>query len=338
MRYAPFGVHRVLDPPHVLPQAARRLDPALPARSGELVVDVERLQVDSVSFRQLMEEQRGDPGAVGRRILEIVQERGKLENPVTGSGGVLVGRSRSASRARGVARGGRLVSLASLTLTPLHLDRVRNVDPLSHQVEVEGHAILCAAFPSAALPDDLPLGVCLAALDVSSAPAQLQKVVRPKDTVVVLGAAGASGLLSLALSRERLKGGRLFAVDRDRNGLADIRAIGLADRVIEADAAYPLECLSALTRAGAVPADVVLNTVNAPGTEMASVLIARPGGTVLLFSMATSFSDAALSGDGIGRETRMMVGIGYIPGQAELVLRLLRRHSRLAAVFHRRYG
>jgi L-erythro-3,5-diaminohexanoate dehydrogenase len=338
MKYAPFGVHRVIDPPYVLPQAARRLDPGLPARAGELVVDVERLQVDSVSFRQLMEEQAGDPIAVGRRIMEIVSERGKLENPVTGSGGVLVGRARSASRARGVARGERLVSLASLTLTPLRLEQVHTVDPISHQVVVEGHAILCAAFPSARLPDDFPLGVSLAAFDVSSAPAQLHTLLRPRDTVVVIGAGGASGLLSLAVSRERLKGGRLFAVDRDSKGLADVRTCGLADRLIEADASHPLECLDALSRLGGVPADVVVNTVNGRGTEMASVLLARPGGTVLLFSMATSFSDAALSGDGIGRETRMMVGIGYIPGQAELAIRLLRRHPELAAVFARRYG
>lgn len=337
--FADYGVHRVLQPRGVLPQAALRLDPSLPARPGELIVDCERLQVDSVSFRQLREESGDDEAGIARRIMQVVRERGKLENPSTGSGGVLIGRLRRASAARRIPRGARIVSLVSLTLTPLHLERVRKVHLFAHQVEVEGHAILCRAFPVALAPDDLPLGVTLAALDVSSAPAQLARLCRRGDRVVVLGGGGASGLLALALARERSQGGTLVAVDRDRRLLDDVRRAGLADHCVAADASRPLECVTAVARsAGFREADVVVNVVNMPGTEMASVLLCRPRGTVMLFGMATSFSDAALSGDGIGRETRMMVGIGYVEGQADLALGLLRRHPRLREVFNRRYG
>jgi len=337
--FAGLGVDRVLEPPGVLPQAALRLDPGLPARPGELVVDCERLQVDSVSFRQLREEGGDDQAAIGRRIMAVVRERGKLENPSTGSGGVLIGRARRASRARRIPRGTRIVSLVSLTLTPLHLERVLEVHLATHQVEVEGHAILCRAFPIAVAPDDLPLGVTLAALDVSSAPAQLARLCRRGDRVVVLGGGGASGLLCLALARERAQGGTLVAVDRDPAMLDDVRRAGLAHHCVQADATRPIDCARAVARAtGIVEADVVVNVVDVPGTEMASVLLCRPRGTVMLFSMATSFSDAALSGDGLGRETRMMVGIGYVEGQAALAMRLLRRHAGLREVFTRRYG
>ena len=156
--------------------------------------------------------------------------------------------------------------------------------------------------------------------------------------MVVLGGGGASGLLALALARERSKGGTLVAVDRDRRLLDEVRRAGLADYCVEADATRPLECVTAVGRAaGFREADVVVNVVNVPGTEMASVLLCRPRGTVMLFGMATSFSDAALSGDGIGRETRMMVGIGYVEGQANLALGLLRRHPGLREAFNRRY-
>jgi L-erythro-3,5-diaminohexanoate dehydrogenase len=337
--FADFGVHRVLEPRGVLPQAAFRLDPSLPPRPGELVIDVERLQVDSVSFRQLREESGDDQAAIARRIMAVVQERGKLENPSTGSGGVLIGRARQASRARGIARGTRLVSLVSLTLTPLHLDRVLQVHLSTHQVEVEGHAILCRAFPLAVAPGDLPLGVTLAALDVSSAPAQLARLCRKGDRVVVIGGAGASGMLSLALARERAKGGTLVAVDRDARLLQEVRRAGLADHCVEADARRPLECAAIVARiSGVREADVVVNVVDVPGTEMASVLLCRPLGTVMLFGMATSFPDAALSGDGLGKETRMMVGIGYVEGQADLALGLLRRHPGLREAFIRRYA
>ncbi|HYM49114.1 MAG TPA: NAD-binding protein [Candidatus Limnocylindrales bacterium] len=337
--FADVGLPRVLDPPFALPQAARRLDPSLPARPGELVLDCERLQIDSVSFRQFREECRDDVEAIARRILAVVRERGKLENPVTGSGGVLIGRARTASRARGVSRGSRVVSLVSLTLTPLHLERVRRVDLQTHQVHVDGHAILARAFPIAIAPDDLPLGVSLAALDVSSAPAQLARLVRRADRVIVIGAGGASGLLALALARERARDGVVVAVDSNRRFIEDVRASGLADHVVEADATHPVDCARAVARRARFPhADVVVNVVNTPGTEMATVLLCRPRGIVMFFGMATSFSDAALSGDGLGRETRMMVGIGYVEGQAQLALGLLRRHPRLREVFVRRYG
>lgn len=337
--FAAYGVHRVVAPPYVLPQAALRLDPSLPALPGELVVECERLQVDSVSFRQFREESHDDEAAIGRRILAVVRERGKLENPATGSGGVLIGRSGAGSSARGLRRGTRVVSLVSLTLTPLHLERVRRVHLRTHQVEVEGHAILCRAFPIAVAPDDLSLGVTLAALDVSSAPAQLARLIRRGDRVIVLGGGGASGLLALALARERVRAGTLVAVDRDARLLGDLAAAGIADHLVEADATHPLDCATAVARStGIDEADVVVNVVNVPGTEMASVLLCRPGGTVLLFGMATSFSDAALSGDGLGRETRMMVGIGYVEGQADLALGLLRRHPGVRAVFERRYA
>ena len=38
------------------------------------------------------------------------------------------------------------------------------------------------------------------------------------------------------------------------------------------------------------------------------------------------------------RTSRMMVGIGYVEGQAALAMRLLRRHAGLREVFIRRYG
>lgn len=334
-----FGVHRVLEPPHRLPQAALRLDPGLPARAGELVIDCERLQVDSVSFRAWRDACGDDPDAIGREILAVVAERGKLENPVTGSGGVLIGRARASSRPRGVRRGQRVVSLVSLTLTPLALTRIRRVDLRTHQVEVDGHAILSRAFPFAIAPHDLPLSVTLAALDVSSAPAQLARLVRRSDSIIVLGAGGASGMLALALARERARGGTLIAVDRDARALEDVHRIGLADHVVEADATHPIDCARAVARAAHLEqADVVLNVVNVAATEMATVLLCRPRGTVMFFGMATSFPDAALSGDGLGRETRMMVGIGYVEGQADLALGLLRRHAGLRDVFVGRYA
>ncbi len=88
---SPVGLHRVLEPPGVLPQAAWRLDADPAIAADEVRVRVERLNLDAASFRQLSEKHGGDGDAVRAEVLEIVRTRGKMHNPVTGSGGMLVG-------------------------------------------------------------------------------------------------------------------------------------------------------------------------------------------------------------------------------------------------------
>ena len=62
------------------------------------------------------------------------------------------------------------------------------------------------------------------------------------------------------------------------------------------------------------------------------------GGTVIFFSMATSFSAAALGAEGLAADVTMLVGNGYVPGHADLALDLIRATPALRALFERRVG
>ncbi|HET9121829.1 MAG TPA: L-erythro-3,5-diaminohexanoate dehydrogenase, partial [Solirubrobacterales bacterium] len=121
-----LGADRVLSPAGSLPQQAERLDPSGPVRPNEIEVAVERLCLDSTSFREIRERSGGDPSAMADRIMEIVRERGKMHNPETDSGGVLLGTVARVGEQRQnpPEAGQRVVTLASLTLTPLRLDEV----------------------------------------------------------------------------------------------------------------------------------------------------------------------------------------------------------------------
>ena len=90
----PYGLGRVVSPEGSLPQAADSLDPSLPIRRDELLVDVDHLNIDAASFRQISTAAEGDPARIAQSIQEIVGRRGKMHNPVTGSGGMLIGRVR----------------------------------------------------------------------------------------------------------------------------------------------------------------------------------------------------------------------------------------------------
>ena len=325
----PFGSHRVVEPEGVLPQAAWKLDNTMEPWENELLIDVDKLNVDAASFRQIREEAGGDLEKVKEIILRTVAERGKQHNPVTGSGGMLLGSvNRAGERFPGeVHPGERIATLVSLSLTPLRIDRILDVDEERDQVRVEGRAILFASGIYASLPDDLPEDFALAMLDVAGAPAQTAKLVRPGETVLVIGGGGKSGLLCMYEARRRTGvTGCVLGVSFSERGCDRIRESGFADRVLRADATRPLDFYRAVSDAlQGEPADVTINCVDVPGTEMASILATRDGGTVYFFSMATSFTAAALGAEGVGKDVRMLIGNGYTRGHAEIVLDIARK-------------
>jgi len=337
----PYGLRRVVSPANVLPQRAERLDAALPLGPDELSVAVEALNVDAASFRQIEAAAAGDEGRIAGEILRIVRERGKLHNPVTGSGGMLIGRVSAVGPdhpAAGALRpGDRIATLVSLTLTPLRLDRIRAVRREIDRVECDGEAILFATGLWARLPPDLPETLVLAALDVCGAPALVARHLASGDRVLVVGA-GKSGALVCAHARELVRpGGLVAAADRSEAALASLARAGACDVTVALDATDAVGALAAARGAGG-PFDVVVNCASVPGTEMASVLAVKDGGTVVFFSMATSFTAAALGAEGVGKDARLVIGNGYVPGHAELALGLLRRNPGLRLLFEERFG
>ncbi len=322
-----LGVHRVLEPAGVLPQAAQRLDPDPAIGPDEVRIRVERLNLDAASFRQLSEAHGADGDAVRAAVRDIVRSRGKMQNPVTGSGGMLIGvvDEVGPDSPLGLHPGQRVATLVSLTLTPLSLtDGLSRWDGRSEQVPAEGTAILFARSIAAVLPGDLPDEVSLAVLDVCGAPAATARVVEraAARSVVVLGAAGKSGCLSLAAARAA-GATELTGLVRDEAEAAALRSAGLADRVVVADATDPL----AVAAAVGAPADLTVVCVDVPGAEHGAVLATAEGGTVVFFSMATSFAAAALGAEGMAADVTMLVGNGYTPGHADLALDLYRRNE-----------
>lgn len=327
-----LGTRRVLEPPGALPQAALRLDAELPLQPYEAELAVDMLAVDSTSFRQLVQSCDRDPGRVGEAITQIVAERGKLHNPVTGSGGILTGTlSAVGSEYRDAPPiGARVISLASLTLTPLRLAAVGRVDPASPHVPVIGTAYLPWTAPLAPYPDDIGLEAALAALDVCNAASQTRSLIDEQTrTVLVLGG-GHGGLLALAAGRDRLApGSRLVLIDADERICRRARELELCDLALSLDLRDAVGASNDLEAAGVPRADLTVVVVNASDCEAAALLLTADRGTVLFFSMATSFTKAALGSEGMASTARMVIGSGYVPDRGAYALELVRRDERL---------
>jgi L-erythro-3,5-diaminohexanoate dehydrogenase len=336
---SPLGLHRVLEPPGVLPQAAWRLDPSPAIAPDEVRVRVDRLNLDAASYRQLREAYAGDPDKIRAAVLDIITTRGKMQNPVTGSGGMLTGtvEEPGPDSPLGLQPGQRIATLVSLTLTPLAItDGLAHWDGLSEQVPCEGHAILFARSIAAVLPGDLPVPLSLAVMDVCGAPALTSRVVSKGAVVAVIGAAGKSGSLSAAAARQA-GAARVIGIVPTETEAELLRNLPLADEIVIADARDPV-ALAAKVEAAGGPADVTVVCVDVPGCEGGAILSTRQGGTVIFFSMATSFSAAALGAEGMAADVTMLVGNGYVPGHADFALGLLRGVPAVRNLFERRVG
>jgi L-erythro-3,5-diaminohexanoate dehydrogenase len=234
--------------------------------------------------------------------------------------------------------GDRIATLVSLTLTPLVIEEIKAVHPEIDRVDIRGHALLFASGIYARLPSDMPDTLALAALDVCGAPALVARHVRPGMTVAVLGA-GKSGALCLAQARRNLQGqGKLLALDISEKALAALSGIGLCDATLKVDATQGVDVMEAVSKAtGGALCDLVVNCASVGNTEMASILSVKEGGSVIFFSMATSFTAAALGAEGVGKDVTMLVGNGYVPAHADLTLDLLRSEPELRKLFETRY-
>ncbi len=328
-----LGAGRVLDPPGALPQAAVRLDSAMPLQPFEIEIDVDMLCLDSTSFRQLVEANDRDPDGVANGILEIVADRGKMHNPVTGSGGVLAGTISGVGDdyPEPAQIGVRMITLTSLTTTPLRLQEVGPVDITTPHVPVRGTTYLPWALPWTPFPQEITLDAALAAIDVCNAASQTRSLIdRDTRTVLVLGG-GHAGLVALAAARDCLAAGaRLALLDSSERICQRARDLELCDTALCVDLRDALQSFRRLEEAGIPRADLTVVVVNSTDCEAAAILLTADHGTVLFFSMATSFTKAALGSDGLSSAATMLVGSGFAPDRGVYALELIGRDKRLA--------
>ncbi len=338
-----YGTHRVIEPKGVLTQAAWKIDNDMTKRySNEIICDVISLNIDSASFTQISEACGGDEKKIGEMILGIVAERGKQQNPVTGSGGMFIGKVAYIGEDladRDLKVGDKIASLVSLSLTPLKIDKILAIHKDIDRVDIVGQAVLFESGIYAKLPDDMSEPLALAALDVAGAPAQARKLPKEGDSVLILGANGKSGVLCGYEAMKKVgSNGNVVGVVRNPAQVPGLMELGVYHKVIVADATKPIEVLEAALEAnGGKEYDISICCVNIESCEMSAILPVRDDGLVYFFSMATSFTKAALGAEGVGKDVTMIVGNGYTKEHAEITLNVLRENEKLRKLFDEKY-
>ena len=334
-----LGIHRVVEPKSVLPQQADILDPSLPLRNTEVLLELDSLHVDSSSFQQISSAVGGDPEKIKKSIFDLIHKRGKLHNPVTGSGGMLLGtviekgNNVSNPNFQNIHVGDRVASLVSLTLTPLYISEIIAVNLDTAQLKVKGHAILFNTGNMEKIPNDIDEKIALSLLDVCGAPAQIAKLVEPDKDVFILGG-GKSALLCSYVAKKIIHNtGKVVVMEYKEELCSYLEKLSFIDKVIHGDARDVMSSIRSAAKVFPEGADLVINAVNVPGTEATSILSTKDNGTVYFFSMATKFSAATLAAEGVSANVSLMMGNGYSVGHAEYALEIIRESAELYAAF-----
>jgi L-erythro-3,5-diaminohexanoate dehydrogenase len=338
-----FGAHRVIEPKGVLPQPAKRIDNTMEIYDNEILIEVDTLNVDAASFTQIEEAEGGDVQKMARHSLGIIASRGKHHNPDTGSGGMLLGTVKEIGpklKDRDLKVGDRIATLVSLSLTPLKVDEIISINKDTCQVKVKAQAILFETGIYAKMPADMDEALALAILDVAGAPAQAAKLCRPGQTVFIIGAGGKSGLLCAYEARNRVGvTGKVIGLVHGNAGKKRLEKTGFCDYIFQGSATDQLFVYEEVKKAtNGEMADLTINCVDIPDTEMASVLATKDDGMVYFFSMATSFTSAALGAEGVGADTTMLIGNGYTKHHAEISLADMRESPVLMEIFQETYA
>ena len=338
----PYGTHRVISPKGVLPQPADVIDNTMEIYDNEVLIDVKTLNIDSASFTEIERRAGGDVEEIKKTMLGIVAKAGKHKNPWTGSGGMLIGTVKEIGPAYegDLKVGDKIATLVSLSLTPLVIEEILEVRPEIDQVDIKGQAILFQSGIYAKLPEDMPEGLALSALDVAGAPAQTAKLVKPGQTVLVIGGGGKSGLLCLYEAKKRAGvTGKVICAAGSQKSEDRARKLDLADEYFHLDATDAVGMYNKIMElTDGELCDIVINNVNIENTEMASILACKDDGLVYFFSMATSFTKAALGAEGVGKDVNMIIGNGYTKGHAAITLQCLREHEGLRNLFAEMYS
>ena len=328
-----------------MPQAAWRLDNtpvALRQRDSLRRRDAQhRFRVVQADRRCM----RRDAKRIAEHIVGIVNERGKQHNPVTGSGGMFIGSVAEIGEGlRGkidLRAGERIASLVSLSLTPLHIED----DPTRRRRDraASGSAAKRFCFKAASgrsCRDDIDENVALAVLDVAGAPAQVTRLCKPGQTVVVIGADGKSGMLSCAEARRQVgPEATLSASCRDPRvrvgAAASAGPFGRHVRQRRRARRAGVERTRLPRRAGSGRR---LDQLRERSGNRAGVdpLARKDDGIVYFFSMSTSFTAAALGAEGVGRDVTMIIGNGYTKDHAQTRAADAARHPAHARVLQRK--
>lgn len=328
-----YGMKRVLEPKHVLPTSAWKLDNSRNIYPDELRVSIKRIHLEGTGFKQICTESNNDEKKIKQTIIDITIRRGKMHNPVTDTGGLVMGIveeiGEEYENSMNLKRGDMILCNASAASIPLYIEEITAVDKVFNQVEAKGYAIIHSYIPVVKAPDDVPVDMLMFALDQSGTLYRLNELVQGKKKFLVVGNSMLTNLLYGYVIRRTVgeSGEIVCLLDKKTNlrlaGKGIDRLLGTVfDEVNFLDILRPMECMEKLH--GESLFDLSINCAEIPGAETINILATKPGGTVLFTNLINNLNIALYITESISKSLNVRGAEGYLENYDDFDVNVVR--------------
>ena len=328
-----YGQDRVLEPKHVLPTSAWKLDNSREIRSTEMRIAVKKIHIESTSFKQICMMSAMQEGRIKKNIMDIVEKRGKLHNPVTDTGGLLYGVVEEIGsdypNEKNLKVGEEILCNTSLASVPLHLENILSIDNAYTQADVEGDAVVFGDMPVVRKPEGLPLNLLLFVLDESGTIYTVSKTVKDNKKFLVVGNNVLTNLIfGYAIRKTAGKDVEILCLFDKKTELImvgksiDKLLSEVFTRVEYVNILRPMECVERLELDSRF--DIAVNCADIPGAETINILATRQGGTVIFANLINNYNIALYLTESLARDLHIESADGYLEKYDEFDIEITR--------------
>ena len=335
-----YGLDRVLEPKGVTPATAWKVDNGRELHSCEARVSLERIHLEWDNFQQISSSCGYDERKIRARIFELIEKRGKLHNPFTGSGGVLIGTVEELAPDLkpefGITAGQRIYCISSLSSIPIYIEEIEEIDFNYGQIVCSGYAILFEASPVFSMDDDLNPRYTLAAIDEAGSLFGAYHIAteHENEKIVIIGRTAYATLAYAAAVSEAIGPQKRIVAVMDLDSRKTITEEELkslmapvVSRVYFVNLTKPVQAYEQL--AGQDPelvrAEQVIVAEDVFGAETLAVMMVVPFGDLYFTSVENHYSAAQLVAESMGKIVTMYAFDQYIKDYPEFTIRIVRK-------------
>lgn len=335
-----YGLNRVLEPKGLTPATAWKLDNSWELQQGEARLRLERIHLEWDNFQQICSSCGFDENRIRAKILDLIERRGKLHNPFTGTGGVAVGIIEETCGEHAVVRsvkpGDRVYSLTSLCSLPLYIEEITEIDFNYGQIVCSGYAILFEASPIYQAEEDLSPDYTMAAIDEAGSLFGVFQAAMEQQlqNYVIIARNTCTTMLYASAIREAIGPRyRVTAVmdENARESLSqeEIRKVmhPLVRETYFVNLTEPLKAYEQITAQdpSLAEADQVIIAEDINGAETLGVLLVKPLGSLYFIAVEGHYAEAQLVAESMGKYLTMYAFDQYIKDYPEFSIRMVRQ-------------
>ena len=331
-----YGIKRVLEPQHVLPTSAWKLDNNRNIYPDELKVSIKRIHLEGTGFKQICTESNDDEKKIKQSIIDVVIRRGKLHNPVSDTGGLVMGTIEEIGAEydnwQNFKVGDLVICNASAASIPMHIENITSIDRAYNQVEANGYVIVHNKIPLVKAPEGVSSDMLMFAFDQSGTLYRLKTLLGGKNKFLIVGNSMLTNLLyGYVIRRELGKDCEITCLlDKKTNTRIAGKGIdalikNVFDEVNYLDILRPVECMARLGAESYY--DLSVNCAEIPGAETINILATKPGGTVLFANLINNLNIALYITESISKSLDVRGAEGYLEGYEDFDIELVEELS-----------